>query len=369
MEAYILDKNYSALDIVDQYKSFIWTDRYNECGDFELHMLVKKSTLEYLKPDNYLWRRDTDRLMLIENIELSTDVDGDFLIVTGRSLESLLDRRVIWNRKVFDGTGLETVISMLLSENAISPSDPNRAIPNLIFRASNDTRITSIKVNQQYLGENLYEAIVELCQQHDVGWRILLESNNQMVFQLYAGNDRSYNQDKLPYVVFSDKLGNLLRSNYLRSKKNIRTAARIGGEEDDETKVRFMTETGSGKGLDRKEIYVDASSESRKIHNDGVDAEGNPLPETVLTDDQYRAQLVQKGNEELSKHKIEISFDGEMDTTRQFVYDRDFFIGDLVQVMNEYDVEDVCRVTEVVRTHDDSGEILTPTFTSKTSTD
>lgn len=369
MYAYVLDKNFVTLDIIDQYKSFIWTDRYNEYGDFEIYTSVKLTALEYLKTGNYLWREDSDYLMIIEDVEISTDTEvGNFLIVTGRSLESLLERRVIWNRTVFENTDFQTVIRTLLNDNVISPSVGDRKIPNFVFSSTSDSRITSIRVDRQYLGENLYDAISALCKEYDIGWKVQLSGEN-FVFQLYAGVDRSFGQNEIPYVVFSPKYENLISSNYLKSDRHVKNVARISGEGKEGSEEKFLTETGSGSGLDRKEIFVDATGESRTVYPEGEDEEGSPLPSYELSDEVYGAQIRQKGNEELAKTKISISFEGDVDTTRQFIYDRDFFIGDLVQVINEYDIEDVCRITEVVRTHDDNGEILTPTFTSKTSTE
>lgn len=369
MYAYVLDKKFVTLDIIDQYKSFIWTDRYNEYGDFEIYTPVKPQALEFLKTGNYLWREDSEYLMIIEDVKISTDVDvGNFLIVTGRSAESLLDRRVIWNHTVFEDTDIQTVIQTLLNDNVISPSVEDRKIPNFTFSSTSDSRITSIRVDRQYLGENLYDAISSLCKEHDIGWKVQLSREN-LVFKLYAGVDRSFNQNEIPYVVFSPTYENLISSNYLKSDRNVKNVARVSGEGSKESTITFLTETGSGVGLDRKEIFVDATGESRTVQPEGVDEEGNPLPSYELDDAAYGAQIRQKGNEEIAKTKISVSFEGDVDTSRQFVYGRDFFIGDLVQVINEYNIEDVCRITEVVRTHDDNGEMLTPTFTSKTSTE
>ena len=34
MDLYVLDKEFNTLGLLDQFDSFIWTDRYNEAGDF-----------------------------------------------------------------------------------------------------------------------------------------------------------------------------------------------------------------------------------------------------------------------------------------------------------------------------------------------
>ena len=56
-------------------------------------------------------------------------------------------------------------------------------------------------------------------------------------------------------------------------------------------------------------------------------------------------------------------------TCRQFVYKKDFNIGDVVQVVNEYGQEATSRVTEIVISQDENGESLNPTFTSTEKAD
>ena len=36
MELTVLNTNLDAVSIIDVYESFIWTDRYYACGDFEI---------------------------------------------------------------------------------------------------------------------------------------------------------------------------------------------------------------------------------------------------------------------------------------------------------------------------------------------
>lgn len=355
MEALILDKSYETLAILDAFTSFIWTDRYQGCGDFQIVMPVNLDILEFLKQDNYLMLPRSDRYMIVENIQTETDVEeGNKLTVTGRSLESILERRVISSYTVLTGN-FQDGIQRLLNENAINPSNPQRKIPGLIFRASTDPIITALTIDAQYLGEGLYDTILELCTEHDIGFRILPHGAGGFVFELYAGKDRSYDQDVLPPVVFSPSFENLLTSNYLESKKALKTAAIVAGE--GEGAARKITEavdkSGGGSGLDRREMFVNASGVSS---SDGSE-EG--MPEAT-----YLAQLRAKGDEALAETKVTQAFEGEIDASRQFVYGQDFFIGDIVQIKNEYGMEAKSRVSELVLSQEEAGEAVYPTFTS-----
>lgn len=96
MELLVLNTAFESIAVVDTYESLIWTDRYNAYGDFEIFFAMDTSLLEYLKEDNYLWLKESEHCMIIEEIKIDSDTeDGNHLIVTGRSLESILERRII----------------------------------------------------------------------------------------------------------------------------------------------------------------------------------------------------------------------------------------------------------------------------------
>ena len=83
-----------------------------------------------------------------------------------------------------------------------------------------------------------------------------------------------------------------------------------------------------------------------------------------MTDDEYYELLGQKGTDTLNEHLDTISFEGEVDTNTMFKYGKDFFIGDEVQIVDEYGHTGKSRVTELVYSHDENGEVTYPTFTT-----
>ncbi len=349
MDIIVLNKSLTPIKVIDTFESFIWTDRYREYGDFELYTPVTADILSYIKQDYYLQIKESEHLMVIEKIEISSDAEeGEHLTVSGRSLESILDRRIIWKRKRLNGN-LQKGIKTLLNECIISPTIVRRKIDNFIFTASTDTRITGLTVEAEYTGDNLYDVIKELCEDCGLGFKVTLNSNSQFVFELYIGDDRSYSQSDNPYVVFSPTFENMVNSNYLESKAALKNVTLIGGE--GEGSARVYTTTGSGKGLDRREIFTDA----RDISSDTDDG-------GTLEDWEYKRLLKQRGKEKLAENIATTSFEGEAETSIMFQYGVDFFMGDIVQIANEYGHETDARITEIVNSTDDSGHTVYPTF-------
>lgn len=348
MELFVLNADFESIAVIDTYESMIWTDRYNAYGDFEIYFAMDENLLEYIKEDYYLWLKDSEHSMIIEDIKIDADTEeGNRLIVTGRSLESILERRIIWGQRVFSGN-LQNAIQIMLNENIISPSVADRKIANFVFVPSTDSKITSLTIDNQYTGDDLYTVIKGLCEENNIGFKIVLTDDNQFAFSLYAGADRSYDQTENPYVVFSPNFENIINSNYFSSKAGYRNVTLVAGE--GEGASRKTTVVGSASGLDRRELFTDA----RDISSDTEDG--------TLSDAEYIAQLRTKGLKNLADHMITTAFEGEVEVTRLFKYGEDFFIGDIVQIANEYGNENSAYISELIISNSDEGLSIYPTF-------
>lgn len=349
MEALVLDTNFVAVTVLDNFKSFIWTDRYQECGDFELYLVMTNDLVNIIKKDYYLWMKDSTHVMIIEEIEVTSDVeDGTFMIVTGRSLESILDRRIVWNQTSVTGN-LENAVKKLLTDAIISPAIADRKIGNFIFEESNDPYINSLTLNAQYTGDTIYDVIRDICKASQIGFQIRLTDDNKFAFKLYSGEDRSYEQEENPYVVFSPSYDNIINSNYLNSNTNFKNVTLVAGQ--GEGAERKTTIVGVASGLTRREYYTDARDISLK------DNEGNDIPEA-----DYQKKLVQRGTEKLSERIINILFEGEMETTKMFKYGEHFFMGDIVEIEDKYGHEERAYISEFIFSQDEGGISRYPTF-------
>lgn len=345
----VLNTLLEPIAIIDSYESLIWTDRYYAYGDFELYRAVNESILEIVKQDYYLKNDKSDCVMIVEKLLINSDVEnGDHLTVTGKSLESILNRRIIWGQKTISGN-LQNAIKELLDDCIISPSDVNRKIDNFIFEFSDDPAITELTIKAQYTGDNLYDVVSNICSERGIGFKIRLNDDNQFVFRLYSGVDRSYNQTVNPWVIFSPNFDNIINSNYVESRSSMKNVALIGGEGSGY--ARKYTSIGNDVGLSRREMFVDARDISSDI---GV--------ETTLTYEEYAAQLRQRGHEKLSENVDITSFEGQIETSLMFKYGEDFFNGDIIQIANEYGHETSARIVEMVMSEDETGSSVYPTL-------
>lgn len=353
----VYDMNFNLIGVVDSYVSIIWRPAYYDVGDFEIYVAAGNEAIELLQ-ENRLVVRNTDitvdsdgnvthkNVMLIKNIDLITDVEnGNFLSITGRELKYILHQRIIWTQTNLTGTA-EAGIRRLVSENAVSPSNTNRVIPNLVLGAT--AGLTDI-IEKQITGDYLDEAITEICTNYKYGWEVY-GYNGNYVFIVYQGLDRSYEQSERPYVVFSDAFENLYNTEYQLNTEEYANTALIGGEGEG-TERTYTTINNDKSGLERYELFVDAK-----------DLSSNKDSEDEIPQSQYLLLLQERGAEKLAETAITEGFSGEVLTTGNFKYGEDFDIGDTVTVINSYGISKNVMVLSSIESEDENGISLIPQF-------
>ena len=349
MNLYVLDEQFNPIKLIEEYESLIWATRYKTCGDFELYLTITSpEVLNYFKRGYYIARSDVDSLMIIEQLTTETDTDDEnHLSITGRSLESIPERRIVWGSKSITGNLQDGIIS-LFNDNLINPSDPNRKINNYKFIVSDDPNIISMTMDAQYTGDDLYSILTNVCEERNMGFKTILNSDNEFVTSLYCGKDRTLDQLVYPAVVFSPMYENLDTSSFVQNSKGYKNVTLIGGEGD--AGNRKYVPYGEEHGLNRREVYTDASGTTSNVNN------------RRLTDEEYTALLIQKGKEKLAESPDIEAFEGTVLPTASYEFGKDYYLGDLVTVINEYGITANARVIEAVESFDSNGYSLIPTF-------
>lgn len=377
MDIYVLDKNFNRIHIIDQYKSLIWANRYNEIGDCELMINATVDNWFIFKDGIYLTRSDDDMTCRIEKINIKTDLEnGNFIIINGYDIKNILKQRIIWKQTNFIGLA-EDYIRKLIEEAIISPELEIRKISNFVL----DDKANFIEeLQQQVAYDNLQEKITEICKKYEWGYKVYI-GNNLIRFKLYKGVDRT------DYVVFSEDYENLADTEYIEDKSNMRNVALIAGE--GEGVERTTAITGDKSGLERYEVYVDASDLSKKIeYEDLKNTYKNGEEKTIggkiyyvvngvniailtkeddytnveLLDDIYINNLISKGNETLAQYCNTKTFNGNVEAKLTYEYKKDYFLGDIVSVRNQFGISIKARIVEIIEVDDDNGYSIEPKF-------
>lgn len=246
MEARFMDTHFNTTRYVDAFSSFIWNDEYIGYGDFELSFPMEVGGLAGISDGYYVSIKESPRYMIVEGIDIQTDVEnGNYAIISGRSLESILTRRIVRSKNIFSGS-LEQVVLRLINANFTSPSESSRAIGQIGVKKTTDPTIktitTAIEIEE---GDNVYDTIMDICDYYKVGFRMMVEDDKTIVFELYNGVDRSYNQDTNPYVVFSTKFENLKSSDMQMNTENYKNVCYVVSEWTESVEQPVLNDNGN----------------------------------------------------------------------------------------------------------------------------
>ncbi len=338
----IMNRSFIRLAEIDDYISFIWTNRYYEAGDFELVVVANAENIAVMQKWNYIVRDDDENIGIIEKLSIvHEDEIGNVLTVSGRFLASILGRRIIAAQTTVSGT-INKCINTLINQNVINPSIAARKISNFILGSYSFTAT----MQAQFTGDNLLDTISDICKTYGLGFKVTLNDQHKFVFQLYQGVDHTYDQNANPYVVFSDEYDNLLSSEYEESCEELTTAVLVAGEGEGLNR-KTMWITDGATGLNRCELYKD----QRDLQsNDGE-----------ISESEYNKLLQEKGKELLTTYTAAFTGEVYMDNVN---YKTDLNVGDLVVIENKkWGIYMNTRLVEVIESVSESGEYSTiPTF-------
>ena len=341
MNIYVAAPTLQTIAIVDYCNSIIWHEKFCGTGDFEIALPASPGMNLIFKKDNLVYREDNDTVMIVEKIQLKTsDESGDQVIVSGRSCDAIIARRIVWTQQTFAGNVCQCV-EALLNNNLINPADPARKI-DLI--AMGDCPAIAQTIQKQMTGDNLLDAIIEILTNYKLGYKLRMDLGRlggKLFFHIITqGTDRSEgNADGNPVVRFSPEFDNLPSSEYVFDTSEYRNEALIGGE--GEGSARTYAAIGGNVGLDRCEMFVDSRSTSS---NDGE-----------ITPEVYLEQLKEEGRGKLAENSVIETFAGEIEENSTYRYGEDYALGDIVQIENEYGMGGKVRITGVTEKLDDSG--------------
>lgn len=360
----IYDANCNLLGIVDTAESIIWRSVYFGVGDFEIYVQATPQNIELLQIGNLVTRPQDNEACIIESINIEYDPQsGRMITAAGRGAKSILDRRLIYNLSGSVNTptilrgNVERAVRKLVEENAIAcPFDSRRNIPQLQLGDWWDDPQIIIDENgqpakKQVSFQNLLTYTDTLLQEYGLASYIAIDvESGELLFVVYGAFDRSWdNPDGYDPVIFGKDYDNLTGSSYAYDVTQEKNVALIGGAGEDVDRFYSLL-AGTQAGLDRRELWVDASSINR-AYKDENDAE------KTYSDAEYGAMLNAAGSQQLVAAKAVETLDCPIDVQHsRFLYNRDFSIGDIVTVQDEELGKFInVRIREVLEVQDSKG--------------
>jgi hypothetical protein len=374
----VYDDNWELQTIVDNYESLVWTDKAKECGDFELYMYYDPDLWNTIKLGAFLRIQDSEHTMMVNKRDMKdTFEDAPRMIFTGKSMEYITSRRVVYQQ--IDVTGAPgDIVNKLLDENCIDgpflkqfapdPTNPNkkyRGITGLHRDKSNWRKeLGDVQISKQYLGQTVYEALADLVKTYASPTCYIFvhhTDDNRWRWRLGTGVDRSWNQGTNEWVTFSDNFNNLKSSEFVQDNEKYANAFYVTGADPGDGKPRITmpiertndntTSGGFISGMGRIEKWIDGSNVKLKDDNN------KDIPYH-----QYVNELLSYGHASMREYVTETTFTGDVDPNVQWVYMRDYYIGDIVNVFDDMGNGAWCTIDGMTITADKNGIVIVPDF-------
>lgn len=383
---------YRPTTLIEGYNSLIWTQRYQEYGDFELKTYYVEKTMNDLPLGSFVTLSDSEDFMMVETYGTEEDSEGRVLLtVSGRSFTSFMENRIALDNYEFynavedsptepgktiengthawfinsgstywnDADAAAHIISKHMIEGMFMNTPSNLSI--------NAERIPNLSIQQQdtsgrvqnyarYIKrDNLYEGVIELLKNGGQGIRTVRPTSSETNIQyvIYKGVNRTVDQTTNGRVLLEQAQGHLTDVKTVQSIQNHKNTFRVFG-----TKRRFYSNEPwvTSDTPPYEDVITDPTRTGLNLRHQLIDA-------TEITS-LYFAQADPALNSRLELEKVlgrpVNTLSGKVSPNIPYTFGVSYALGDLVSLLGVTGIRQNMRVTEYIRTQDERGETNYP---------
>lgn len=356
----IRDKNRQQIGIVDFFSDIIWSRRWQGCGDFLIKAPATDEYVNFFKRGNYISRNDDDEIGVIEHINFTNNLlEGKMITASGRFAKSILDRRLIYrltgvqNQPTVIKGNVETAVRSLIKNNIISAVDTNRNIDFIKLGAvAGHTQIivdeNGNNASKQTSYSNLLTYTDDILFEYELSSKMVLGTDKNLYYEIFKGKDRfKGNPEGNVPIIFSYEFDNINNAIYIEDGTMEKTTALVGGSGQDLERFYAMYNN-SVIGIERKEVFIDASGISKEYTDDaGV--------KQIYQSAEYTPLLLSYAKQNIAPMTVVFTFNGEVDANNNvYSYKKDFNLGDIVTFADS-GIELPVRIETVSEIQDSSG--------------
>lgn len=275
------------------YINLQWKRRYYETGKWQAQ--IPES--EYDPRIRFVYTPDRPELGMVERMESQATIKGDFVLISGRFMETIFDRQLAFPH--ITGTyELPALLQRITGSSwykpdlyAITPSDNVPAVS------------VDVKWERDPIGGLLYETLEAL----EYSPRLAFDPvKHTFTLDVWQGKDRTQSQNENAYVTFSED------ACYVKSFKYV----------EDESNYKNVVMILYGSGPSRYDVYGPDTDEAgrRWVLMSGAGEE-------------EKKQLEQKAKEELDKYDVEREATVEV-IQDGLLYGIDYDLGDKCDIVS-----------------------------------
>lgn len=341
---FVLDYKFRRTNVIDQYNSMIWSERYDAVGTFELVFHETNLPTNYsITPGTYMGNSKSNVIMKVESVSRKF-VEGEGVTYTyrGKSLQNLLNQRAIFvgvknpnfkYRSNLADTLCKVVEICFVKGSVYFPDDSIDG-----FTVINSTGTTEA-ISSELKPRNLLDTVLELLPMKDIGFEVYPVEPYGFHFRVYDGQKRQG-------VMLSVDFDNVISEQHLTDISQHKNVAYVWSGDQTQFAAAYANDPAELRdNIDRKVLQVDASDIRAEDYEDKA---------------QFREALQFRGLQELAKCKRLKLYDAEIEPNT-FTYRKDFFLGDVIKVRGLEGRFSEMMLVENTWTHDREGFKSIPT--------
>ena len=298
------DSQFKQVAVIDDYEDMSWESRLYEAGTFTLQINFNLPNAALLQKGLFI-RMGTDPYKFgeINKVDSSlgnTGKGSQYKIITGYDARYLYKKRIIKNLNTAEAwtvsdSGERCMRLLISAQCGDDEQDIKRKLPiaNIIPEEGIGA---SYIVSEAY--SNLYDVLVTIATQTQIGWRVSFSGS--LALEVFAGTDKS------GYIRFDASMQTVDSGTFSDSNDEFANAVYIGGKGNGNDRDIYEGEELGAEGLARCEAWIDKQELTSEI--------------------EYRVEALNV----LRQYGQTISVEGKGLSKCPFTFDRDFFVGDIV---------------------------------------
>lgn len=378
MEILLLDKLFRADDIVEEFESLVWTERFAECGDFVLTVQDSVRMRLAFYEGRFLKLADSNEIMIVETRESSNGI----LKLSGESLISIFKSRIArntftsaetyWTITNTPGRICSTLVREMvapvgsfMTANSVVANGVRETLSGILIddRSQSSMDTTTYTVAIEY--GDLFAAVKKLSDTYGFGFYMRLASpdanNNQpasFYFSTYDGIDRTTgNPTTTPVIQFSSAMDSLADTKELRSISGYKNVCYAWAP--NVAAAQTANYVGVAYSNSRAPNITDFERRTMMINCDDINTADLS---TAAAQTAFRSLLGRRAANALANNNYVRMVDGEIVPQSAFKYNQDYTLGDIIELRSESFTATTARVTEYIRSYDAQGIKTYPTL-------
>ncbi len=292
---------------------------YYDIGEFEVYAPATQNNLDALKMGNYIRIPNKPYLWIIKSVQYTFNSEGARMIdVKGFEAKWLLHTRCILNPYQLESNLATAVYNLVYNNLGLGALSYRKIVGVNVIQPTFNITIEQTQATR----EDIADFLLALLKANKCGCYTTFESG-QITFRVIQGVDRTSS------VLFAQSMDNLISSEYFENSENKKTFCRVVSKfSENNQDVEYAQDYDTGAtNIDRLEMVVE-SNLSTKLE-DGT--------EILPSSNTYKTMQQQEGKNQLAERYIDVQFNAELDLQySSYEFEKDFFIGDLVKVRDEY---------------------------------